>query len=64
MPYQSMVSARVTAAAAAAGRADVWGGFAGQGLGMIYAVRPAAEVLADIVAGAVRELARAQALLR
>jgi NAD(P)H-dependent flavin oxidoreductase YrpB (nitropropane dioxygenase family) len=64
MPYQSMVSARVTAAAVTAGRADVWGGFAGQGLGMIHAVRPASAVLQDIVAGAVRELARAQALLR
>jgi NAD(P)H-dependent flavin oxidoreductase YrpB (nitropropane dioxygenase family) len=64
MPYQGMVSSQVTAAAMAAGRADVWGGFAGQGLGMIHAVRPAAAVLADIVAGAERELARAAALLR
>ena len=63
MPYQGMVSAPVTAAALAAGRADVWGGFAGQGLGMIHAVRPAAEVLRDIVAGAGRELARARTLL-
>lgn len=63
MPYQGMVSAPVTAAALAAGRADVWGGFAGQGLGMIHAVRPAAEVLRDIVAGAERELARARTLL-
>ena len=64
MPYQGQVSARITAAAMAAGRADVWGGFAGQGLGMIRAVRPAADVLADLVAGAERELARAAALLR
>lgn len=63
MPYQGMVAGRVTAAAYAAGRADVWGGFAGQGLGMIRAVRPAAEVLADLVAGAERELARARTLL-
>jgi nitronate monooxygenase len=56
MPYQGMVSTPVTAAATAAGRADVWGGFAGQGLGMVRAVRPAAEVLRDIVEGAERAL--------
>lgn len=63
MPYQGMVSSPVMAAALAAGRADVWGGFAGQGLGMIHAVRPAAAVLVDIVNGAERELARARTLL-
>ncbi|MBD0270920.1 MAG: nitronate monooxygenase [Acetobacteraceae bacterium] len=64
MPWQGAVSASVTAAAAAAGRADVWGGFAGQGLGMVRAVRPAAEVLRDIVEGAERALAeRAAGLL-
>jgi NAD(P)H-dependent flavin oxidoreductase YrpB (nitropropane dioxygenase family) len=63
MPYQGMVAGRVTAAAYVAGRADVWGGFAGQGLGMIRAVRPAADVLADLVAGAERELGRARSLL-
>lgn len=63
MPYQGMVAGRVTAAAYAAGRADVWGGFAGQGLGMIRAVRPAAAVLEELVAGAERELARARTLL-
>lgn len=64
MPYQGMVSTQVTVAALAAGRADIWGGFAGQGLGMIRGVRPAADVLQDIVSGAERELARAQGLLR
>jgi NAD(P)H-dependent flavin oxidoreductase YrpB (nitropropane dioxygenase family) len=63
MPYQGMVSSQVTAAALAHGRADVWGGFAGQGLGMIRAIRPAAEVLEEIVAGAQRELARVPTLL-
>ncbi|MBX6746827.1 MAG: nitronate monooxygenase, partial [Acetobacteraceae bacterium] len=63
MPYQGMVSSPVMAAALAAGRADVWGGFAGQGLGMIHAVRPAAAVLVDIVNGAERELARVRTLL-
>jgi NAD(P)H-dependent flavin oxidoreductase YrpB (nitropropane dioxygenase family) len=64
MPYQGMVSGQVAAAALAADRADVWGGYAGQGLGMIHAVRPAAEVMAEIVAGAERELGRAASLLR
>ena len=64
MPWQGAVSAPVTAAATAAGRADVWGGFAGQGLGMVRAVRPAAEVLRGIVEGAERALAeRAAGLL-
>lgn len=62
MPYQGMVSSPVTAAAMAADRADVWGGFAGQGLGMVRAVRPAAEVLRDIVDGAERALNRAPGL--
>jgi nitronate monooxygenase len=64
MPHQGTVSFPVTAAATAAGRADVWGGFAGQGLGMVRAVRPAAEVLRDIVEGAERALERAPRLLR
>jgi NAD(P)H-dependent flavin oxidoreductase YrpB (nitropropane dioxygenase family) len=59
MPYQGMVSSQVTAAARAAGRADVWGGFAGQGLGMIRAVRPAAAVMQEIVEGAECALRRA-----
>lgn len=63
MPWQGMVSMPVTAAATAAGRANVWGGFAGQGLGMVRAVRPAAEVLRDIVDGAERVLAERAALL-
>ena len=63
MPWQGAVSTAVTVAGLAAGRADIWGGFAGQGLGMIRAVRPAAEVMADIVAGAERELARGLRLL-
>lgn len=64
MPWQGMVSTPVTAAAMAAGRADVWGGFAGQGLGMVRAVRPAADVLRDIVQGAEQALERASRLSR
>ncbi len=64
MPWQSAVAHPVTTAALAAGRADVWPGFAGQGLGMIRAVRPAAEVLREIAAGAERALARASSQFR
>ena len=56
MPYQSMVAMPVLAAAMRAGRGDVAPGFAGQALGLIQEVRPAAEVLADIVRGAERVL--------
>ena len=64
MPYQTMVSTQVTAAALAAGRADVWGGFAGQGLGMVRSVRPAASVMQDLVAGAEQVLGRATGFIQ
>jgi NAD(P)H-dependent flavin oxidoreductase YrpB (nitropropane dioxygenase family) len=60
MPFQSMVSGPVLMAGAIARRADIVPGFAGQGIGMIKAVRPAAEVLASIVAEAERALADAK----
>jgi len=63
MPYQGMVAQPVTAAALHAERADIIPGFAGQGLGMIKSVRPAAEVLSSIVADAERVLARAGRLV-
>jgi NAD(P)H-dependent flavin oxidoreductase YrpB (nitropropane dioxygenase family) len=56
MPFQGFVAGPVQAAGFAAGRADVAPGFAGQGIGMIHAIRPAAEVLRDLVAGAERAL--------
>lgn len=59
MPYQSMVSGPVMAAGIAAKRQDIMPGFAGQGIGLIHAVRPAADVLHDLVAGAERALAAA-----
>ena len=49
MPYQSMVSDAVLSAAVQAERTDVYPGIAGQGIGMIKAVRPAAEIVADYV---------------
>ncbi|MDN3565691.1 NAD(P)H-dependent flavin oxidoreductase [Paeniroseomonas aquatica] len=58
MPFQGAVSTAVTVAGMAAGRAEIWGGFAGQGLGMIHGIRPAAEVMAGIVAGAEQALRR------
>ncbi|MEX2204892.1 MAG: nitronate monooxygenase family protein [Myxococcota bacterium] len=63
MPFQSMVSGPVLAAGMAAGRADIVPGFAGQGIGMIDAVRPAAEVLREIVEGARQALKQASARL-
>ena len=64
MPYQGMVSQQVTAAALAAERKDIWPGFAGQGLGMIHAVRPAADVLHNIVHVAEQTLEQAQRFIR
>jgi NAD(P)H-dependent flavin oxidoreductase YrpB (nitropropane dioxygenase family) len=58
MPFQGMISGPVMAAANRDGRGDVNPGFAGQGIGMIKAVRPASEIFADIVAGAEKALSR------
>ncbi len=60
MPYQSMVAGPVMSAATRAERKDIVPGFAGQGMGLIKAVRPAREVLADLVTGAEAALARSQ----
>lgn len=59
MPYQSMISGPVMTAGLAAKRKDILPGFAGQGIGLIHSVRPAAEVMRDLVAGAERALALA-----
>ncbi len=59
MPYQSMISGPVMAAGIQARRKDILPGFAGQGIGLIHAVRPAAEVMADLVSEAERALALA-----
>jgi NAD(P)H-dependent flavin oxidoreductase YrpB (nitropropane dioxygenase family) len=60
MPYQGMVAGPVMAAANRDHRGDINPGFAGQGIGMIRAVRPAAEIFRDLVTGAERALARAR----
>jgi NAD(P)H-dependent flavin oxidoreductase YrpB (nitropropane dioxygenase family) len=59
MPFQSAVSGPVMAAAFAGQRGDVAPGFAGQGIGMIHSIRPAAQVLQEIVAGAEKALREA-----
>jgi nitronate monooxygenase len=58
MPFQSMISDPVMSAAVNGERADVYPGIAGQGIGMIKKVRPAAEILADFVEGAQVALGR------
>lgn len=60
MPFQPMIAMPVLAAAAAVKRKDIAPGFAGQGMGLIHKVRPAAEVMADLVNSAEGALARAK----
>lgn len=62
MPFQSMVSGPVLVAGSIGRRKDIIPGFAGQGIGMIKSIRPAAEVLRDMVAGAEKALANAKGL--
>ncbi len=64
MPFQGMISQPVLAAANRDGRGDVNPGFAGQGIGMIKAVRPAREIFDELVYGAEQALARTSNLLR
>ncbi len=45
MPWQTVVAGPVMGAAAVAERADVNPGIAGQGVGLVHAIRPAAEVV-------------------
>lgn len=60
MPFQSMIAGPVLAAASQEQRKDIAPGFAGQGLGLIKAIRPAREVLQDLVSGAEQALAGAK----
>ncbi len=59
MPFQGLISGPVLEAGRQAKRADIVPGFAGQGIGMIREVRPAAEVLHDLVRGAEEALGQA-----
>jgi NAD(P)H-dependent flavin oxidoreductase YrpB (nitropropane dioxygenase family) len=58
MPFQGMISGPVMAAANRDGRADVNPGFAGQGIGMVRSIRPAAEIFKELVWGAEQALKR------
>ena len=64
MPYQGAVSGPVQAAAFQQGRGDIAPGFAGQGIGMISSIRPAREVLRDLVEGAEQALEDAARFVR
>jgi len=57
MGLQGVVSGRVSAAARAGGRPELMMNPAGQVSGMIHKIRPAREVLEDMVEGAARVLA-------
>lgn len=61
MPYQGMVAGPVLRAGDHVGRGDINPGFAGQGIGMINKIRPAADIFADLVAGAEAALGRSVA---
>ncbi len=63
MPFQSAVSGPVMAAAHAAERGDIAPGFAGQGIGMIQSIQPAADVLRQLVEGAEKALAESPRFL-
>jgi nitronate monooxygenase len=56
MPFQGAVAGPVMAAANRDKRGDVNPGFAGQGIGMIKAVRPAAEIFDDLICATQRSL--------
>ena len=59
MPFQGTISGPVMAAANRDGRGDVNPGFAGQGIGLIKAVRPAKQIFDELVLGTQEALARA-----
>jgi len=64
MPFQGQISRPALVSANLAGRSqDVNPGFAGQGIGMIKAVRPAAVIMADLIAGTEAVLAERMAAL-
>ena len=58
MPFQGTISGPVMAAANRDGRGDINPGFAGQGIGLIKAVRPAKQIFDELVLGTQEALAR------
>jgi NAD(P)H-dependent flavin oxidoreductase YrpB (nitropropane dioxygenase family) len=63
MPWQTMVAGPVMGAAAVAERADVNPGIAGQGVGLVREIRPAADVVRTMVADAEKCLRAARAFV-
>lgn len=59
MPFQSIIAGPVLASGMASKRKDIAPGFAGQGMGLIKKVRPATEVMKDLVADAENALSGA-----
>ena len=64
MPFQGAVSGPVMAAANRDERGDINPGFAGQGIGMIKAVRPAREIFDELVYSAEQTLSERSNLNR
>lgn len=60
MPFQSIVAGPVLASAMAEKRKDIAPGFAGQGMGLIKKVLPAAKVMENLVAEAEKALSTAK----
>src|SRR5581483_6933378 len=60
-PYQKVLMDDFNAAAAAAGRWDLHNNPAGEGAGLLRAIRPAAEIVDDMVCGACEALSAVQA---
>jgi nitronate monooxygenase len=56
MPYQKILMDDFNSAAAAADRYDLHSNPAGQGAGGIGSIRPAADIMADLVTGAIEAL--------
>ena len=56
MPFQSGIAGPVLESANKDKRQDINPGFAGQGIGMVKAVRSADEIMADLIEGMERSL--------
>jgi nitronate monooxygenase len=58
MPFQGMVAMPVMESARQSGRKEITPGFAGQSIGMVKKIRPAREIVEEIVADAIEILGR------
>jgi nitronate monooxygenase len=57
MPYQGMVAMPVMECARQGGRKEINPGFAGQGIGLVKKIRPAREIVEEMVQQAIETLA-------